>query len=207
MTESAFGGVVVFLEQIGIYDVVLPFLLVFTIVFAILEKTKVLGTEEIEGKKYTKKNLNAIIAFVIGFLVVASTSLVRTINSAMANITLLLLLSVSFLLLIGSFLKEEDFPVFLEKGPWRTMFMVIMFVGIIIIFLNAFNITSDWTEAGKIVCVTGSSWLFCGWTWMTNHWQTNFVATIVLLLFIILFMGYIVGGPAKPSSTSKKEEK
>ena len=55
--ESLFRGVLSFFNDIGIYDVILPFLLIFTIVFAILEKTKVLGVEEIEGKKYTKKSL------------------------------------------------------------------------------------------------------------------------------------------------------
>jgi hypothetical protein len=205
MVESAFKGVVSFLEQVGVYDVVLPFLLVFTIVFAILEKTKVLGTEEIEGKRYTKKNLNAIMAFVIGFLVVASTNLVKIINQSMANVVLLLLLSVSFLLLIGSFFKEEEFPVFLEKGPWRTMFMVIMFAGIVIIFLNSFTVETDFIEAGSIVCNAGASWLMCGWTWLTMHWQTNFVATILLLVGIVVFMKFIVGGSEKPAA--KKEEK
>jgi len=56
---SAFRGVVDFFGEIGLFDVVLPFLLVFTVVFAILEKTKVFGIEEIEGKKYTRKNLNS----------------------------------------------------------------------------------------------------------------------------------------------------
>lgn len=206
MAEPAFRGVVTFLEQIGVYEVVLPFLLVFTIVFAILEKTKVLGTEEIEGTKYTKKNLNAIMAFVIGFLVVASTNLVRVINEAMANMVLLLLLSVSFLLLIGSFLKEDQFPVFLEKGPWRTMFMFIMFIGIIAVFLGAFDTGVDWQMAnGTIICLQGSSWLLCGWNWLELHWQTNFVATILLLIFIVIFMKYIVSGAEPPKP--KKEEK
>ena len=105
--ESVFRSVLSFFTDIGIYDVILPFLLVFTIVFAILEKTKVLGTEEIEGKKYTKKNLNSMVAFVMAFLVVASAQLVRIINETMANIVLLLLISVSFLLLIGSFYRED----------------------------------------------------------------------------------------------------
>ena len=51
---SPFREVIQFFDGIGLFDVVLPFLLVFTIVFAIFEKTKVLGTEEIEGHKYTK---------------------------------------------------------------------------------------------------------------------------------------------------------
>ncbi len=205
MAEPAFRGVVSFLQEVGVYEVVLPFLLVFTIVFAILEKTKVLGTEEIEGHKYTKKNLNAILAFVIGFLVVASTELVRAINGVMANMVLLLLLSVCFLLLIGSFFKEDDLPVFLEGG-WRSLFMVIMFIGIVLVFLGAFDVTSDWqTSSGKVICLEGSSWLLCGWNWLEAHWQTNFVATVLLLIFIVIFMRYIVGGSDKPAP--KKESK
>ena len=72
MPESTFREMIGFLDKIGIYDVVLPFILVFTIVFVILEKTRVLGTETIEGKPYTKKNINAMVAFVIAFFVVGS---------------------------------------------------------------------------------------------------------------------------------------
>jgi len=48
---SPFRNTLDFFDNIGIFDVVLPFLLVFTIVFALLERTKVFGVEEIEGKK------------------------------------------------------------------------------------------------------------------------------------------------------------
>ena len=44
-------------------ELVLPFLLVFTLIFAILDKTKILG----EGKR----QINAIISFVIGLLLIA----------------------------------------------------------------------------------------------------------------------------------------
>lgn len=185
--DTTFRGVILFLEKFGFYDVVLPFLLVFTIVFAIFEKTKILGTEELDGVKYTKKNLNSIVAFVVAFLVVLSTNLVAAINQIMANVVLLLLLSVCFLLLIGSFFKEDE-DVYLKEGPMRTFFMVIMFVGIIVIFLHSFG------------------WLNAAWDWLTKHWQTNFVATVVLLLFIALFMYYIIDG-GKPSKQAKKQEK
>ena len=45
------------LEAWGLTDVMLPFLLVFTLVFAVLEKTKVLGME--------KKNLNVVVSLVM----------------------------------------------------------------------------------------------------------------------------------------------
>jgi hypothetical protein len=188
MAESTiFGGVISFLQSFGFYDVVLPFLLVFTIVFAILEKTRILGTEDIKGVKYTKKNLNSIVAFVLAFLVVASTKLVAAINEIMANVVLLLILSISFLLLIGSFFKQDE-EVYLKEGPWRILFMLIMFFGIVITFLHSFG------------------WFNIAWDWLVGHWQTNFVATVVLLLFIALFMYYIIGG-GKPSSEQPKKSK
>jgi len=177
--ESVFRGVLVFFEKIGIYDVVLPFLLVFTIVFAILEKTRILGTDEIEGKKYSKKNLDAIVAFVTAFLVVASTKLVSVINKAVANSVLLLLLVVLFLLLIGSFFKEGE-GVFLE-GRWRVFFMTMMFIGIVFIFLNALD------------------WLSPFWDYLTDHWETQWVASLILLIFIVLFIYYITK-EGKPSA-------
>ncbi len=181
--ESVFRGVIVFFDKIGIYDVVLPFLLVFTIVFAILEKTRILGTIEIEGTKYSKKNLNAIVGFVTSFLVVASARLVSVINEAIANTVLLLLLVVLFLLLVGVFFKEEE-GVFLE-GNWRILFMTIMFIGIVLIFLQALD------------------WLKPFWDFLRDHWETQWVASLILLIVIVLFIYYIT---KSPTPVAKKEE-
>src|SRR3989338_8397069 len=106
--ESTFRGAISFLEKIGVYDVVLPFILIFTIVFAIFEKTKVLGVEKIGGHEYSRKDLNATVSFVIAFLVVASSKLVTIINESLGKIVLLLLISICFLLLIGSFYRYDE---------------------------------------------------------------------------------------------------
>ena len=82
--QSVFRGGVEVLADIGVYDVVLPFLLVFTIVFAILEKTKVLGVDKIDGQEIGKKNLNSMIAFVVALLVIASTQIIGIINQVMS---------------------------------------------------------------------------------------------------------------------------
>src|SRR3989344_3282362 len=132
---SPLRDVITFFDEIGLYDVVLPFLLVFTIVFAVLEKTKVLGTEKIEGHDYTKKNLNAMAAFVIAFLVIATKEIVEIINKTVAQAIVVLFFSVLFLLLVGSFHKEGE-PIFL-KGGWKIAFEVIVFVAIAGIFLNS----------------------------------------------------------------------
>ncbi len=175
---TIFRGAIEFFQRLGIYDVVLPFLLIFTIVFAILEKTKVFGTE----KGMPKKNLNAMVAFVISLLVVASRELVAIVNESVANIVLLLLAVVSFLLLYGTFVKEGE-PVFL-KGGWETAFMWIMLIGVVIIFLNA------------------AGWLTPGLNWVSANWNTDVVGSIILLIIIIVFIGYVTKGE-KPSKSEK----
>jgi len=178
--QTIFRGAIDFFIRLGIYDVVLPFLLIFTIVFAILEKTRVFGTE----KGVPKKNLNAMTAFVISLLVVASRELVSLINNSMANIVVLLLAVVAFLLLYGTFVKEGE-PVFLEGG-WRTAFMWAMLIGVIVIFLNAAN------------------WWTPFITWISRNWNTDVVGSIILLVIIVAFIGFITKGE-KPSESKKSE--
>jgi len=187
---STFRAAIEFFDEIGIYDVILPFLLVFTIVFAILEKTKIFGTEDADGKKVTKKNLNSMAAFVIAFLVIASSKLVETITEVSANVVILLLLSVFFLLLIGSFYKEGE-PVFLE-GKWKSVFMIIMFVGIVAIFLHGIKTDS------------GEPWLEWAWDELTNNWTSTSIASVILVIVVVAFMFYIVKGE---ESTTKSEKK
>lgn len=182
--ETAFRKAIGFLVDLGIYDVILPFLLVFTIVFAILEKTKILGVEKIEGREYTKKNLNAITAFAIAFLVIASTQLVAVINQTMAHIVLLLLLALAFLLLVGIFFGSKEFT--LESYPgWTKFFMVLMFIGIVVIFLNAL----DWLKYPLyLIMNAGTAW----------------GASLLLLIIIIGFIWFITKEPA-PKKSEKKD--
>lgn len=173
---SSFRAIIDFFAEIGLYDVVLPFLLVFTIVFAILEKTRVLGTEEYDGRKMPKKNLNAITSFVIAFLVIASSEIVAIITTVSSQAVVLLFLSVLFLMLVGSFYREGE-SVFLE-GSWKAAFMAIMFLGIVGIFLNTIT-TAD-----------GRTWLerigdFFGGV------NDELIGSIVLLGLAVVLIGYI----------------
>ncbi len=188
--QSVFRGTLDFFGRLGIYDVILPFLLVFTIVFAILEKTKIFGVEELaDKKKYPKKNLDAMVAFVIAFFVVASSKLVEIITQVSSQVVIFLLLSILFLILVGSFHKEEEEGFFL-KGGWNTTFMLIMFIGIVGIFLNAIK-----TEDGQ----TWLSWIM---DFISTKWNTDWVASLILIGVIIGFMWYVMGG-----SGPKKEKK
>jgi len=188
--ESLFRGVIGFLDKIGVYDIILPFLLVFTIVFAVLEKTKVLGLEKIDGKDYTKKNLNSIVAFSVAFLVIASTQLVSLISEVMANVVLLLILAVCFLMLVGVFMGDKEFT--LKDYPnWIKFFMVLMFVGIVVIFMNAIVVN----DAGNTALEAVLS--------IFVYWNETWAAAIIFLIVIGGFMFYIVREP-HPKEEKKK---
>ena len=184
---TPFRQVLQFFDSIGLFDVVLPFLLVFTIVFAILEKTKVLGTEDIEGKKYTKKNLNAIASFVLAFLVVASSELVEIITTVSSQAVVVLFLSVLFLLLVGSFYKEGE-PVFLEGG-WKIVFMIIVFIAIIGIFLGAIKTSDGRTWLERLGDFTGTG-------------GDELAGSLILLALIVLFIVYATKDTAKEAKHS-----
>ncbi|MEK6917033.1 MAG: hypothetical protein AABW92_04780 [Nanoarchaeota archaeon] len=166
-----------FLDRLGVYEVLLPFLLIFTIVFAILEKTKIFGTEEVAGREMAKKNLNSMFAFVTAFIVVASSRLVAAVNEAIANMTVLLLLGVSFLLLVGVFHTGKD--EFKLGQPWKNIFMWIMFAGILAIFLHAIKTS------------TGVPWLYFAWGFIITNLDTGVSGAIILTILLVLMMGFI----------------
>ncbi|HIH15770.1 MAG: hypothetical protein QT08_C0014G0041 [archaeon GW2011_AR17] len=88
------------LEDIGFYEVALPFLLVFTITFAILQKIKIFGP--------TGKNFNAVIAVVMAFLVVRTSAIVEVMNLFLPQISMISIIIVTTLLLIGILLNKEN---------------------------------------------------------------------------------------------------
>lgn len=98
------------LDSWGLTDVLLPFLLIFVVIFAILQKTRVLG----EGKK----NLNVIIAMVVALLVVVPhvtgrygsyPDPVTILNEALPQVSVVLVAVIFLLILIGVFGQEQVF--------------------------------------------------------------------------------------------------
>ncbi|MBN1645672.1 hypothetical protein JW868_01380 [Candidatus Woesearchaeota archaeon] len=187
VTQSVLAGTLAFLDRIGIFDVVLPFVLTFTIVYAVLEKTKVFGTETIfkdndfekASQIMPRKNLNAMTAFVVAFFVVASARIVAIINQALAHVVVLLVLIVSFMMLMGTMYKGNE-PFELPKA-WKIIMGIVMALGIALIFLNAAGVLDVW------------------WYYLLRNWDTNAVSAIGLLVLILIFMMFITKGSATAS--------
>jgi hypothetical protein len=190
---SPFATGIQFLDRLGVYEILLPFLLIFTLIYAVLEKSKIFGTEKIGDTEYTKKNLNSMFAFVVSFLVVASSRLVAAINEAVANMVILMLLGICFLLLIGVFHTGKDE---LEVGkPFKSIFTWLAFIGIILIFLHAIK-TAD-----------GTPWLFFAFGFIVKNIDTGAMGALILTVVVVVVMGYITSAPKEKDADGDKKEK
>jgi len=107
MAVSNFSDVFRELFNMGIMDSLLPFLLVFTIIFAVLQRTRIIG----EGHK----NFNVIIAMIMAATVVVPHIIspspndpVNIINSALPSVSIVVVAIIMFLLVIGVFGANFD---------------------------------------------------------------------------------------------------
>ncbi|MBU2634191.1 MAG: hypothetical protein KJ674_03015 [Nanoarchaeota archaeon] len=186
---SPLESAIQFFKDFGLFDVVLPFLLVFTIVYAILEKTKLLGTVKTDkDKEIGNKNLNSMVAFVIGLLVVATANVVRAINESLPNIILLMVVVISFLILISVFWKTEEMDFAGKHKGWYRFFMIVLFIAVIAIFLNAIYVVSNGVEYSLLLVILD---------WIINNWGGAVFASIIMLLVVVGAILLITRGPGK----------
>lgn len=81
-----------------LYDILLPFALMFAIVFATLSATKILGGN---------KGAQIIVSVVIGLLLVRNQAIVGIINQFLPNVSLAIIVILMTLLVIGLILGHE----------------------------------------------------------------------------------------------------
>lgn len=157
------------LDQWGVADVLLPFILIFTIVFAIMQKTEILGKD--------KKNINVMIALVMGLAVVfphvlrmypSQSDPVDIINRALPNVSIILVAIVMLLLLIG-LLGGEIKWLGTSISGWIAIISLIIIVWI-------FARASGW-QSGRL-----PRWL----SWLDNP-DTQAMIIILLVFGIIVW--------------------
>ena len=183
MAAYDFGYLIETLENWGIADVLLPFILIFTVVFAILQKSKVLGED--------KKNFNVIISLVVALSVViphvldtypAGYDVVDLINEILPQISLVAIAFLMVLLLAGLLGAE------IIGKEFGGIFVLIALVAVAAIFGSALG----WWEAG----------------WFYNLFGEEAVSLVVMILVFGLIIWFITreekGGIEKVGEGAKK---
>lgn len=142
------------LESYGLTDALLPFLLIFTILFAMLQKTRILGAG--------KKNFNVMVSLILAALVVIphitrtypyQYDIVEILNKALPNVSIVVVAVVLALLLIGLFGGEAKWM----GGSLSGIIAIVAFVIIVYIFGTAAgwweNIALRWWDEDAITLV------------------------------------------------------
>lgn len=146
-----------------------PFLLIFFVVFAILEKTKILG----DGKK----QLNALTAFVIGLIVVSVAYPTEVIGNLILFLTVSLVVMFVILMLWG-FVSADAKEGFKLEGWMKWILWIVVGIAVIIGVFWAFGIGADFTD------------IFLNQNWSSEFWtNTAFIVVIALALALILRSG------------------
>ena len=169
----SFGDTFAYLEQIGVINYVLPFLLVFAIVFAILEKTSILG----DGKK----NINVVVASVIGLLLVVQQGIVELINLFLPRVSLILVVLLMILMLIAMLAGKKFEGI---KGPVFGIGIVLIIVAII------FALTAPPATSGFFI---------------SDADKQALVRIGIPLLIFFIAVGVVTGGGGEPKKESTME--
>ena len=171
---ALFENIGFYLQAYGVLDFLLPFILVFTIVYAVMQKTKILGD---------KKNFNVIIALVLGLLFVVphitgaypiGYDPVQVMNEALPSISLVAVAAIMLLLLMGIF--GTDFSQ--SAAPFIA---VISIAFVAYIFGSSLNL---WTAPSDIF----------------RWWNSELTELLIIILVFALVVWFIVHERTEKSS-------
>jgi hypothetical protein len=157
------------LYDIGVMDIILPFLLVFTIVYAVLYRTQILGEP--------KKPFNKVVALVIALAVIfphivpeiGAPDVVPIINNALPQVSIIAVAVVMALILIGVW----GIDVNIAGKPFGGWVVLLSMVAVVIIFL---------ASAGWMPFIP--EWLY--------SWLGSDTDEVLSLVIIVLVFGIII---------------
>ncbi len=138
-----YGGNTILSHPIFV-ETILPFLLVFTIVFAILQKSKILG----EGKK----QVDSIVALVVGLIIISFAQATGIILQMTVFLATALVVVLILLILLGAFAKEGEFFKDIITKPVRiiAIIAVVLAVAIAAVYTTGFwQYIYDWIFIGS----------------------------------------------------------
>jgi small-conductance mechanosensitive channel len=170
------------LSQYGLIDVVLPFLLIFSLVFMLLELSNLLKTspDDAVGRK-----LSALFAFGFALLSLYNQNLIKWLVSFIPNVTIVII--VFFLLAITLALTNKKVPAVLRA------FFAFLIIGIILwLSINSLNITGSSTKSPLTYYLLAEINSL-----MQSGTLSSLLTVLIIFMFLILVMMWAVSGGEK----------
>jgi len=144
------------LNNLGFFNVILPFLLVYAVMYGILSKYKILGDPFAEGDKgRVTRSLLSIVSASTGFFIVGSANVVLSLRTLIPYLVLFLLTVFFLILAISPFLQKEERSGEIQIGNRTRMillaFAIIIFTLIVIFTLGLFNYVASAASASSSI--------------------------------------------------------
>lgn len=167
----SFQDIIHRLQSIGLYDVILPFFLIFVIVFAILRKSAILGETD-KAKAY-----DVVVAMIVGLLVVIphvvglyppNADVVVIMNTALPNIALVLVALLALFLIVGLFGGSAAWAGKLTGWVAFVSFLLVVYI---------FGRAANWFQ-------TVPNWLW----WLDNPDTQAMIIVIAVFALVIYFI-------------------
>jgi len=132
------------LNNIGFFNVILPFLLVYAVMYGILSKYKILGDPFAEGDRgKVTRSLVSIVSAATGFFIVGSANVVLSLRTLIPYIVLFLLTVFFLILAISPFLQREEKSGEIQLGSKTRIILlasaIIIFTLMVIFILGLYN--------------------------------------------------------------------
>lgn len=171
---TAFIDMIYRLEYLGFADVILPFLLVFTISFAVLSRLKILG------KDPSHRRFDAIVSLVFGLSLVIphvlgryppGLSPVTIINRSLPDVAVFLVGIILLMLMIGAFGIRWD----LENNAGGSFWVIVS----LIVVTYIFGVNAGWFHNGY-----WPAWLW----WLSDPNTQALIVTILIFGAIVWFI-------------------
>ena len=147
----------IFMSEFAVY-IIYPFLLVFTLIFAILQKSKILGDD--------KRQIDAIISLAIALIVVSFSWATGIIVDLMPFLAVSIVVLLVFMILFGFVASTKDEGLKLPQWLiWSFFVLIVLFIVIVILV-----VTGQWDYVYNSLFVGG---------------QPSNILSNIFLLFII----------------------
>ncbi|MGC9079233.1 MAG: hypothetical protein ACP5G1_00665 [Nanopusillaceae archaeon] len=188
---ALYNGVLSLLENIGFFNMIIPFLLVYAVMYGLLSKYKLLGnpfSDDREGK--VARSLISMISASVGFLVVGAVNIVLAIKNLLPYIVLFILTVFFLLLAIAPFISEGGE---VKLGPTQKRIFIalvsIIFTIVVLFTLGIFNYLLSLQEVFSQLA--------------QNEFLINLIETLIILGILFGFVVWVTKAPKVQSPDNR----
>ncbi|MEM4461099.1 MAG: hypothetical protein QW038_00540 [Nanopusillaceae archaeon] len=187
---SVYEAIISLLEKFGFFDIILPFILIYSIIYGILAKTQILGNpfDQDPTKAKFVRSLISLIALSIAFLTVGAINIVAKLKIFVPYVVLYLVSIFLLIVSVAAFYLPSDR---IDENEYRKYRKVILAISIII-----FSIL---TLSSLGVIAVGSLQLG-----VTELFQSEIFILIIILLVIFLIVYWLTKGEMEEKESKQK---